>query len=137
MTPRVEHSHAGHWPAWQQGCASAVNQDSWCHYQRFLERKHSADLALTDAMVALTLARPRCNLHHLKCRKVKAYDMRLPGLFLILRVTAPLRTATYHVSYIFHYTVGQVSCMLWIWGRNACHAKHCLSCCKLTAVTQP
>ena len=102
--------------------------DSWCHYQRFLERKHSADLALTDAMVALTLARRRCNLHHLKCRKVKAYDMRLPGLFLILRVTAPLRTATYHVSYIFHYTVGQVSCMLWIWGCNACHAKHCLSC---------
>ena len=80
-------------------------------------------------MVVLTLTRPRCSLHHLKCRKVKAYDTHLLGLFPILRMTAPLRAAIYHVSYIVHYTVGlQASCMLWIWGRNACHAKHCLPC---------
>ena len=49
--------------------------------------------------------------------------------FLILRMTLPLQTATYHVSYIAYYTVGlQVSCILWIWGHNACHAMHCLFC---------
>ena len=55
--------------------------------------------------------------------------MRLPGLFLILRMAVPLQMATYHVPYVVHYIVGlQVSCILCIWGHNACHAKHCLFC---------